>query len=705
MTIFSILHTQEKKLNWLIFLLFSSPAVFSANNGSNISFPLPPRVSIEGTSGTNTFGMGDAMVPLWGNPSQSFYGDIAAKYGDDKAWFLSAGAGARKIYNQTILGMYFFGDYNKTQNANYFKVLNPGIEFMTNQWDGHLNAYVPVGKRNKLMGVFPGSQGGMPTNFFSGHTEYDKLFDLIENVGSGSDLEIGYTFSSLNRTRTFAGGYYFNPKYTSNVTGFEVGLEMPLKYQWASVEIRDSYDNVNHNTFVLTLRLTFGGLDKTAAPDIHDRMLDRIPRHLANLSTGDGIPSEKKFVDTGKITVVRDNIWFFNPDAPVFSVLRAESIFEECTFEHPCIGLNQTKIDEINAASPNANFYLSPGTYNNPDLGLGFNLRSGQNIFGRTSNFSQLATGTNRALLNDSLLLEGSNNVYNLRVNGQSVRMLSTGGAFFPFQVGMHVRSFAVGDVNIYNSEVIVNSSANNSFAIDNNSNVSALSIYNSAITSSNTNLAGSITIGAGNLRTGSLNISNSTISASNSDTVNNFNINFGVVNNESGLVNISNSSISLNSINGGLAAGILNNSTLGLGLGTINVDKTNIIVNANNVGLVGGVFNQANNIGGVSADININQSNISVTSNNNGGGTASGVLTSGTGTVSINNSQINGSGDSGSIFGIIVGSPAATVNFQDTTISLNTSGSAVGTPTQNAGTLNNNGGNECFENGIAVPC
>lgn len=102
---------------------------------------------------------------------------------------------------------------------------------------------------------------------------------------------------------------------------------------------------------------------------------------------------------------------------------------------------------------------------------------------------------------------------------------------------------------------------------------------------------------------------------------------------------------------------------------------------------------------------MDISQSTISVTSNNNGGGTAAGILTSGNGTMSISNSAINATGDSGSISGIVAGDPTATANFQNTTISLNTSGTAVGTPTQNAGTLNDNGGNQCFENGVAVPC
>lgn len=303
--------------------------------------PLPPRASISGSSGNNTFGEGDAMIPIWGNPNQTFYGDISGKYGDDNAWFASVGLGGRKIFQNTIFGVYFFTDYNKTPHANNFTVLNPGIEFMTNRWDGHLNSYIPVGSKSELMGVFTGSQLGMPnTTFFQGHAEYNVLFDQLENAGPGVDLEVGHTFNSfdLNRMRVFTGGYYFDPKYTASVKGVEAGFEMPLKYKWASLEARDSYDNINHNTFILTLRFTFGGLDKTNESEIQGRMLDRIPRHIANLNNGDGIPTQIAIVNTGSKALIRDNIWFFHADG-VPSVVQG---WQSCTFEHPCVGLSHT---------------------------------------------------------------------------------------------------------------------------------------------------------------------------------------------------------------------------------------------------------------------------------------------------------------------------------------------------------------------------
>ncbi|WP_028374390.1 inverse autotransporter beta domain-containing protein [Legionella lansingensis] len=168
----------KKKLSWLVLLLFSTSASAVADNPISI-LPLPPRLNIWGSTGNNTFGEGDAMIPLSGNPNQILYGDISGKYGDDRAWYVSGGLGGRKIVrNTTILGAYFFTDYNKTPNANYFTVLNPGIELMSNRWDGHLNGYVPIGKRKDLMGIFTTNQLGKPNmSFFSGHAQYEPLFD------------------------------------------------------------------------------------------------------------------------------------------------------------------------------------------------------------------------------------------------------------------------------------------------------------------------------------------------------------------------------------------------------------------------------------------------------------------------------------------------------------------------------------------------
>ena len=707
----------KKTLIFLACFLLYSKVIFSAEVNSANNYPLQPRVSISGTSGTNTFGEGDVMIPFLGNTTQSIYSDIAAKYGEKNAWFASLGLGGRKIYDEAIIGAYFFGDYNRTPDSNYFTVLNPGIEFMTNKWDGHLNGYIPVNPKTKFINVSNSSE-----IFFSGHAQYQRLSDLIETVGSGADVEIGYTFLDterhlkfFRRGRAFIGSYYFSPKYASNINGVEAGLELPLKkYNWASIELRDSYDNVNHNTFALTLRLTFDGLDKTGKPNIHDRMLDRIPRHLGNLYNGNGIPSETKLINTGKKALLQNNIWFFNPDVSSLSYSQqsisattsaSTTTMESCTFEHPCTGITQSNIDAINVLSPNANFYLNSGTYNNA-LSGGFNFYNGQNIFGRMNNFSSPATGNNRPLINDSLFFNGNNTASNLRINGNTIIDIDTGTATAPFQVGIFVTPSAVGTINIVNSDVTSSSNSNNVGAMVMESDNAVLNIENTSVFANVSNITPStvIAVGVANIRNNEVNINDSSVVTSSSDTVNNGGINIGIVNNEAGIININNSSATVSVISGGLSVGVLNNSTIGTG-GTININGLSILVTGDDANIVAGLLNQANNIANHSGKINADQIFINVVSRNGSGGTAAGAVNSGDGTTSIVNAKINVAGDSGNVLGIS-NETASTVNFANTIISVDASGTATGLPIQNnSGTLNDRGANTCFANGSSVPC
>lgn len=641
-----------KKLSWVIFLLFSAPT-FPVGNGqvANSLLPLPPRVSIWGSSGTNTFGEGDAMIPIWGNLDQTFYGDISAKYGDDRAWFVSGGLGGRKIIlNNTILGAYLFTDYNKTPDANYFTVLSPGVELMTNTWDGHLNGYVPVGKKSKSMGIFPGSQLGMPnTSFFRGHTQYDYLFNSLENVGSGMDLEIGHTFNTfsyLKRTRAFAAGYYFAPKDAQNVRGIQAGFEMPLNYKWASVEVRDSYDNLNHNTFVLTLSFTFGGLDKTGEPNIHDRMLDRIPRHLGNLNNGDGIPSQNVIVNTGQTTITEDNIWFFQQGASTLNGVT----FDQCTFENPCIGINQNVINSIDTLNKNALFYFAPGNYfpiASPAPSAGpLLLNNGQTFWGRTSNYKNPASGGNRAIFNGVLQLSGNNTLDSVQIVNDSVDEALSNG-FQLSKTGVHILPNSNGNIILHNVNIQVNNNDLNRGAIsifaDGNSDVLISDSTLTAISNAAISFDGGENIAiVGN---NNFIINNSKLVTSVTGDVPAYNI---YNQTSSSQISINNSALVASSTGSGAAGNIFLNM-----LGSaVNINGTQLTAISNGVSNPSGAQNVilTQNSSAVINDSVLNAINNSLT------GTATNVNIF-LGTIAINNSTLNATDNNGfSAIGIHIG-------------------------------------------------
>lgn len=680
-------------------LLFANTAIAADQDPS---CALPSRISLWGTTGNNTFGVGDAMIPFLSNSDQSFYTDVTAKYGRNNSWVGSIGLGDRAIaLDDTILGAYLFGDYNKTANANYFPVINPGVEFMTNQWDGHLNGYFPTGDETKLVS----STTGMPnTYFFTGHALYAPTYSINENVGPGADLEIGNTSFYLNRTRFFMGGYAFAPKNSTRIHGVEGGFELPVYHQRIFADVRDSFDNVYRNTFTVSLRFTFGGLDKTGCPDIHDRMLDLIPRHLGTLNVGDGIPSQTQAIVGRKVII--SNIWFFIPGVNSSDITLIHG-FQDATYENPAHGLAQTQFASINAISPNAIMYFNSGTYNNPLVGTGYSLFAGQNIYGRMNYFANPAVGGARPILNDSFILNGNNNVSDVQIIGNTVNTANGVMA----QTGVLIPQTATGTVNINDTAISVNASGstantntatgllNNSSGIVNFSNSSVA--VNSSFTGVNTIFPNSSTNGITNAGSGTINTTNSsvTVNAASDAGNNTSNQVNGVLNSASGTINVTSSSVTTNLINGLLSSGISNitGGTINISNSTISSFGTNILAN------VTGVSNDVTG-GGNAGNTNINQSTINVNGNNS---SATYGVQNANGTTNITNSALNVTANSNLAIGLFnSGPPGSSIIFGNTIVNLFTSGGAIAITTSGPPFVINSGGSSCFVNGVATgPC
>lgn len=381
-------------------LLYSGLSKADNKNGTTF-FPLYPRLNIYGGTGDATYGRADMMAPLFGSTNAIVYTDVDGQIGDNNTWLGSLGLGARDAINNDMMwGGYIFADRFKSDDHDshaYWLDFNPGVEFMTNHWDGRINAYIPSGTRKKVLGTFfaDSAQINQPDAItrtghkeFIRHSQYNVLFDKIEEIGPGGDLDVGYTFTSLKRLRVNAGTYYFNLPDTGNITGGEAGVEMPINNHLL-LQFNDSYDNVQKNMAVVSVRFTLGGMDKSCAtPTVQDRMLDPVYRHLGSLGTNSASPVNTRAINTHQIALERDNIWFFNPNSNGnSSTISQPSITDnECTFEHPCNNFSQTTINDINSIAPNANFYLTPGAYITNTNNL--NLYSGQSIYGRTNDYT-----------------------------------------------------------------------------------------------------------------------------------------------------------------------------------------------------------------------------------------------------------------------------------------------------------------------------
>jgi hypothetical protein len=412
----------------LIFLAVTSLSyanLAKADNSNLNFFPLNPRVTLSGGYGNaNSEGDLDGMVPLFGSAQGDVYTDVEGQSGADKSWFGSIGLGGRQAFNDNfILGAYGFVDRTQTvspfgNDANKWIVFNPGIEAMTPTWDARINGYFPVGPNERVVsGDFFGDQVGKAKYVtFQGHQQFDGLYDEVQGIGTGTDADVGYTFKPFRDLRIHGGGYYFQMPNTTNMKGGEAGAEMPVN-DYVSLAVDDSYDNIQKNSTMLSLKLTLGNIHKTEIGPVTERLLDPIHRHLGTLYTSSSIPSVSKMTFSGRKGVFeRGNIWFFsqNGDSDFNSSLGDSN----CTAEHPCNGssFNQTNANAINNIAPGANFYFNPGNYSLNSLSTNaipsssFQLYKGQSMYGRTIDYKLPASqSTGDPIFYGSIVPQGNN--------------------------------------------------------------------------------------------------------------------------------------------------------------------------------------------------------------------------------------------------------------------------------------------------------
>ncbi len=386
---------RSSRISLLLLTILSS--TFSAP--SQASYYIP-RASIWGLAGSETQGRLDTLLPLSGNANNLFYTDLQGGVGKDDAWYGGLGAGYRQLVNNAgIYGGYVFVDRNESENHNQYWVVSPGVEAIFPLWDLRLNGYFPVNKRSHETQYFPSQRGDCRFVEFKAHDQFEHQFSSFENVGPGTDAEVGYTFVRLHNTTLHGGVYYFNINNShssiNNIRGVEARLEVPVNPYWA-VDVESSYDNYQHSTVVAGLRFNLGSMAPNTS-DLHTHMVDPITRNLGSLHSGSGIPIVESQRENG-LLLQRSNIYFFSSEGGSAFVDPRQS----GTFENP-LSKDQFSQAVVNQIGTNANLYFNPGTYpivgvNTPNAHIDMPL--GDSIYGRgAANFKCPATGDARPLL------------------------------------------------------------------------------------------------------------------------------------------------------------------------------------------------------------------------------------------------------------------------------------------------------------------
>jgi hypothetical protein len=395
-----------------IFAFFILSLCFNTANANVL--PFVPRLTISGGSGNSSSqGNIDTMIPLFGNNDSDVYADLSGQYGSDQTWFGSLGLGIRQAVNhQYLIGAYGFIDRDQTVD-NRWLVFNPGIEVISNQWDGRINAYIPIGPDQRFQGQYFGNQIGLTNKeYFQNHSQYDGLYNKETVIGTGMDADIGYTFSSVKNLRVHGGGYYFiMPGTAQNIKGEEVGLDIPIN-KTVSLSLEDSNDNIQHHTAMLELKFAIGG--------ISNRLMTPVHRHFATLYNSSSIPQSSSFLYTGRDHVLeKSHIWFFTQQGG--ENFNDSNNMNNCTYEHPCnsASFNQKNLNDIDHIDSGVNFYLNPGEY---QLGERLELNNGQSIYGRTNDYKLAATSQSGLpmLMGGLDLYEGNNHLDSFELLNQN---------------------------------------------------------------------------------------------------------------------------------------------------------------------------------------------------------------------------------------------------------------------------------------------
>ena len=425
--------------------ILCSQEIFASNN----LFPLSARVLGDVSTGSSTLADADALLPIYGSNTNILFLDASAAAGTDNSWLGSGGLGARRVVGENWLwGAYAFGDRNSDGYGGNFWVLNPGIEVMTSHWDAHINGYFPTTHKQKTRDLGQSHVLGVDDFVtFHGHSEFDTVLGLYRVVGNGLDGEIGLSkpFKG-NRARLFLGGYYYslqqginahllkNKAHLSskqpvpNFYGPQLGIEIPSTPKLSFI-LTATHDQLYGNQGRITIRYKLGEIIQKQTNDVAQRILDPIIRHEGTLGTASGIVSQQRIKNNGIPQLVSDHIWFFSPaSSSNFNGINS------CTFENPCTNtaFNQATVTGIESLVPKADYYFAPGAYSANNATQEIQLRQGESLYGRSTNYQSAnlnntfsggfeLLGTNKNYTIDHLNIQND-----LAVDSQSARTAVT---------------------------------------------------------------------------------------------------------------------------------------------------------------------------------------------------------------------------------------------------------------------------------------
>lgn len=312
-------------------------------------FTTRPMLTFSGFIGSEPTGEIQGMIPIISDINNNFYGELEGRVNHNSSyqWWAGGGLGYRTVINDRILGSYLLADYNHTPERKSFWTGDLGLESFGELWDFRANGYMPLATKEQDLRTDTafnfgfGAYQHFGTDAQTAHYYYDHMFTHLEEVGTGIDVEVGRSLP-IRGLKIHTGAYYFNYKNFGGLKGIDGRLTYKINDNF-TLEAKDSYDNNFHNTALVGLKFSLGGINNEDRETfaISGRLMDRIEHNFA--------PVINMYRDNGKQLISKD-VWFFkeDPSSPAKDT-KKNTVLGSGTYFDPFIGVDQSTIDAINA--------------------------------------------------------------------------------------------------------------------------------------------------------------------------------------------------------------------------------------------------------------------------------------------------------------------------------------------------------------------
>ena len=228
-------------------------------------------VEIFGKPGSErSLAKGDFFLPLYQNQDFLLFTNIRATFDDDSNREGNFGLGARRLYDNWIVGSYGYFDIRESSNDNTFTQGTLGLEFLSEEWDFRVNGYIAEKEEKRV--------DDLSVIEINGNQIQARLGE--ERALPGMDVEIGRKLPVLDDTRIFVGGFHYDANDFDKVSGPKARLEtrfhnVPVfssvaKGTRITLGIEYSDDNLRGSqiTGLLQLRVPFGAHTRSDAPKL-----------------------------------------------------------------------------------------------------------------------------------------------------------------------------------------------------------------------------------------------------------------------------------------------------------------------------------------------------------------------------------------------------------------------------------------------------